>query len=91
MLIVQHITAGFTQGLADWLARESHRSVRLAHDGERPMPATILLAPDGQQMLLDARGHIALHTGPVSELCPNADLTLGSVATALGNRAIGVS
>ncbi len=38
VLIVQHIAAGFTQGLADWLGRESGRTVRPAVAGERPVP-----------------------------------------------------
>lgn len=90
ILIVQHIAQGFTQGLADWLAREAGRPVRLAAEGERPQAGTALLAPDGYHMVLGPEGKITLDDGPPREIRPSADMTMRSVAGVMGNRAVGV-
>jgi two-component system chemotaxis response regulator CheB len=90
ILIVQHIAAGFTQGLADWLGREAGRTVRLAVAGERPVPNTVLLAPDQMHMTIGSDGRIALNDGVPREIRPSADVTMRSLAPAYRNRAIGV-
>jgi two-component system, chemotaxis family, protein-glutamate methylesterase/glutaminase len=90
ILIIQHIAAGFTQGLADWLTRETGRPVRLALAGERPGAGAALLAPDDRHMLLAPDGRIVLSDGPPHEIRPSADVTMGSLATSLGARAVAV-
>jgi two-component system, chemotaxis family, protein-glutamate methylesterase/glutaminase len=90
ILIVQHIAAGFTQGLADWLGREAGRTVRLAVAGERPVPNTVLLAPDQLHMAVGPDGRIALSDGVPREIRPSADVTMRSLAPAYRDRAIGV-
>jgi two-component system chemotaxis response regulator CheB len=90
IVIVQHIAAGFTQGLADWLGREAARSVRLAVVGERPVPNTVLLAPDQLHMTIGPDGRIALNDGMPREIRPSADVTMRSLAPTYRDRAIGV-
>jgi two-component system chemotaxis response regulator CheB len=89
ILIVQHIAAGFTQGLADWLTREGGHPVRLAQAGERPQPGVALLAPDGFHMLLDREGRIALDDEAPREIRPSADRTMRSLV-GWGGRVIAV-
>ncbi|HUS13567.1 MAG TPA: chemotaxis-specific protein-glutamate methyltransferase CheB [Chloroflexia bacterium] len=90
ILVVQHIAAGFTQGLADWLGRESGRVVRIAREGDRPEAGTVLLAPDGLHMLVGSNGKITLSEGTPREIRPSADVTMRSVAASFGNRAVGI-
>ncbi len=44
IVVVQHVDVQFVQGLADWLDAQSPLRVRLAQEGERPQPGTVLLA-----------------------------------------------
>jgi two-component system chemotaxis response regulator CheB len=90
IVVVQHIAAGFTQGLADWLARECRRPVACAADGDQPAPGVVLLAPDARHLILGADGRVRLATGEQHAICPAADVTLESVAGVYEARAIGV-
>jgi two-component system chemotaxis response regulator CheB len=91
VLIVQHIAAGFLQGMADWLARASHLPVRLATHGERMLPGHVYLAPDGSQMGVSHDGCILLSKGPPENgLRPAVSYLFRSVASAFGSHAIGI-
>ena len=63
ILIVQHIAAGFEVGFADWLNKEFPHDVRLARDGERPLPGAVRLAPGGSHLLLEPDGVLRLDSG----------------------------
>jgi chemotaxis response regulator CheB len=63
ILIVQHISAGFEVGFADWLNKEFPLDVRLAQDGERPPPGAVRLAPGGAHLLLEHGGVLRLDAG----------------------------
>jgi two-component system chemotaxis response regulator CheB len=63
VLVVQHISAGFELGFADWLNKEFPLDVRLARDGERPAAGTVRLAPGGAHLLLEPGGVLRLDTG----------------------------
>ena len=60
ILIVQHIASGFEEGLAEWLAKDLGRDVKLASNGEVAAPATVRVAPAGAHLLLEAGGVIRL-------------------------------
>lgn len=90
IVVVQHIAAGFTQGLAEWLARECRRPVACATDGAKPSPGNVLLAPDARHLLLGADGRIRLATGEGQSICPAADVMMESVAAVYEARSIGV-
>ncbi len=63
VLVVQHISAGFEVGFADWLNKEFPLDVRLAQDGERPPPGAVRLAPGGSHLLLEHAGVLRLDAG----------------------------
>jgi chemotaxis response regulator CheB len=44
ILVAQHVDAGFIPGLVDWLNRKSALPVRIAIDGDAPLPGTVLIA-----------------------------------------------
>ncbi len=90
IVIVQHIAAGFTQGLAEWLARECRRPVACAADGDKPHPGSVLLAPDGHHLMLGNDGRVHLAAGAPNGICPAADVLMESTAAVYDARAIGV-
>jgi two-component system, chemotaxis family, protein-glutamate methylesterase/glutaminase len=91
ILIVQHISPGFTEAFAEWLSSAAKRAVKLAESGERARPDTVYVAPPGKHMGIAGSGRIVLGTrrGP-NGFCPSASHLFGSVADAFGARATGV-
>jgi two-component system chemotaxis response regulator CheB len=91
ILIVQHITAGFGAGFAEWLAQSSRKPVHVASSGELPLPGHAYLAPDGSHMTLERNGRLALSSSPPENgHRPSVSALFRSVAEAVGRRAIGV-
>lgn len=91
VVVVQHMTVGFTAGLAAWLQLESRLPVKLAGDGEYLQPGVIYLAPDDTHIQLLNRGVIGLSKAPpVSHVRPSATVLFESAARVYGGEAIGV-
>lgn len=92
VLIVQHITTGFGQGLADWLNQQTPLQVSVAQHGDKPQAGQVLIAPDDYHMVIDNISRlIALSQEPPHQgLRPAADYLFNSVARIYGNRAVGV-
>ncbi len=91
ILIVQHITAGFATGLAEWLDSVIPLRVILAGHGDVPRPGTVLLAPDDYHMQVNVRGVIELYKGqPYKGLRPSANYLFHSLARSYGARALGI-
>jgi two-component system chemotaxis response regulator CheB len=92
ILVVQHIAAGFEEGLAEWLAGDLHRDVQVARDGEIARPGTIRLAPSGSHLRLRASGVIQLDAAspPRNGHRPSADELFLSCAAAFPTTTAGV-
>lgn len=91
ILVVQHIAAGFSAGLASWLHDSTGRSVRLARHGESLEPGTCYVAPDDQHLGLSAADKIALSSSPPFEgFRPSGSFLFSALARSVGARAIGV-
>ena len=91
VLIVQHISAGFVHGLAEWLTVMTGMPVRLARHGELAEAGTALLAPDGCQMGIGADGRIRCVAEPPEHgLRPAVAFLFRAVARNYGARAAGV-
>ncbi|MGA9525621.1 MAG: chemotaxis protein CheB [Myxococcaceae bacterium] len=89
--ICQHISDGFTVGLAHWLHAETGHAVVEAKDGELLEPGTIYVAPSRYHFRVVAPGRVELDGGPpIQGFRPSCDVLLDSVARAFGHRAIGV-
>merc|ERR1712096_518687 len=52
IVIVQHISTGFTSGLVDWLNRECPLEVKEAKSGEQIKPGLVFVAPCENHMLV---------------------------------------
>jgi two-component system chemotaxis response regulator CheB len=90
ILVAQHITVGFAEGLARWLDSSVPLPVHIARAGERPEHG-VWLAPDDAHMLLAANGKLALREGaPADRNVPSGDELLRSLAATLGPDAVSV-
>jgi two-component system chemotaxis response regulator CheB len=91
ILVVQHISTGFTVGLAEWLAAASRLPVHVAKSEETPLPGHVYLAPDDRHLRIGLRGQLeTAGDEPHNGLRPSAGVLFRSVAERFGRRAIGV-
>ena len=91
LLIVQHITRGFTEHLARWLDAHSALRVREAIGGLEPAPATAYIAPSGHHLELDESGRLKLRAGErAGGHCPNGDVLLESLSAHAPRRTLGL-
>jgi two-component system chemotaxis response regulator CheB len=91
ILIVQHIAAGFTEGVARWLDKAAAIPVRLAEDGMPAAAPGAWLAPDDAHLTLTGTGRLALDRHTVAgRHRPSGDVLLGSIAEAAGRTGVAV-
>jgi two-component system chemotaxis response regulator CheB len=91
IVIVQHISFGFVEGLASWLDTASPLQVKVGKQGERIQAGSVYIAPDGQHMLVDRFGKISLNEAEmVGGFRPSVTPLFESVARANGPAAMGV-
>lgn len=91
ILIVQHITVGFGQGLVDWLSTTIGPHVIEAKDGVLPLPGHIYIAPDNYHLLVDNTGRLKLSSGlPIKGHRPAANLLFETVGQYYGPTALGI-
>ena len=89
--VVQHISQGFSQGLASWLGSESGLKVKEAEDGEPLVASTVFIAPTGAHLTVGTGDEIVLDGGPaVDGFRPSATALFASLARRYGRRVIGV-
>lgn len=90
VLIAQHISDGFAQGMAQWLDTLCPLRVTVARDGEAVVPGHIYLADPAAHLTLAPGDRVRLTPcAPDDRYRPSCDRLLHSVA-ALGPRAIGL-
>lgn len=92
IIVVQHMSKGFIQGLVDWLNSCSHLEIKLACHGDILKSSTVLLAPDGCNITIDENARIILSqdaTGKMSHV-PSIDVMLNSIAKSFKENAVGV-
>jgi two-component system chemotaxis response regulator CheB len=89
VLVVQHISAGFTDGLATWLDGAVPLSVSLATNGARLGPG-IWIAPEGAHLVVRGGRLLLDRTTRSGHHRPSGDMLLKSLAQAYGARAAAV-
>ncbi|HEY5995763.1 MAG TPA: chemotaxis protein CheB [Candidatus Deferrimicrobiaceae bacterium] len=92
ILLVQHISCGFTEGFASWLQKSTGVPTRIARHGELPEAGVAYVAPDDQHMGVSSTGTIVLNgtREPIHGLRPAVAYLFDSVARIHGDRCIGV-
>jgi two-component system chemotaxis response regulator CheB len=91
ILIVQHISAGFLSGFADWLGKQTPLQVEVASHGDILQPGMVLIAPDDYHMQVNERGVVELSKAPPYKgLRPSANFLFQSLANVFGPDALGI-
>ena len=89
ILVAQHMSDGFTDGLVRWLDQVVALPVALARPG--PCEPGVWVAPDDAHLILESSMRLSLDTETVNgPHRPSGDLLLTSMARALGPRALGI-
>ncbi len=90
ILIVQHIGAGFTEGLASWLNQTARLPVAVATADMRARPGA-WIAPQGAHLKVAATGWLSLDRRTVvGRHRPSADALLVSIAAAAGRAGVAI-
>jgi len=91
ILVVQHISEGFSAGFASWLDNKTRLRVRLAEALMKAEPGNVYIAPDGLQMGISRSGTIQLADAPPENgFRPSVGYLFRSVAASYGSRSLGV-
>ena len=91
VLIVQHISKGFTQGLVDWLGGTSVLPVTLGRHGDLLSPGQVMIAPDDHHMEVGANEQVVLTVDePEQGLRPAVSSLFRSASAVYGQRTIAV-
>ncbi|TIH13530.1 chemotaxis-specific protein-glutamate methyltransferase CheB [Marinifilum sp. JC120] len=91
ILIVQHMSDGFTKGMVNWLKNNTGHDIRIASHNEDLKPGVIYFAPEGVHMEISANRRIVLTDAPnVNGIKPSASVLFNSASRNLGRSAVGV-
>jgi len=91
LIIVQHVDQRFAAGMAEWLTGQSALPVRLAREGDRPLPGTALIAGTDQHLVLATGERVSYVGEPIDAVYrPSVDVFFDSVVRRWHGRAIGV-
>jgi len=94
LLLIQHMPGSFTTAFAQRLNNACAIQVREASDGDRLEPGLALLAPGGQQMVLEQRGgQLTVRitdSEPGQNYKPCVDVTFNSIARLLPGKTLAV-
>ncbi len=90
IVVTQHISEGFSKGLAQWLNNQTSIPVELAKDHTRLQTNHIYIAPDNRHMEVH-RGLIHLRVeAPEANIRPSANVLFASIAHSYGSQAIAI-
>ncbi len=90
ILLVQHISLGFTRGFARWLEREAGFPVIVVERPTPLRPGAVYLAGDGGHLAVRS-GRAVVRAGPPVNACrPSVDVLFESVAREYGPGAVAV-
>jgi two-component system chemotaxis response regulator CheB len=91
IVCVQHISAGFLNGLVEWLDAQCRLRVKIAAHGEVAVPGTVYFPEENTHLQIDGEGRLMhAHTPPVDGHKPSVTATFESVARHFGHSALGV-
>jgi len=91
ILVVQHITKGFIEGMLEWLGTVISLPISLGRDGQRALPGHVYFAPDDCHMGVDASGRFFLSNDvPENGIRPSVSFLFRSALAAYGAELVAV-
>ena len=91
IVVVQHISKGFVDGLVSWLTDTTGYTCKIAEPDEVLSGGRVYFAPDDYHLEIQASGKAALSdAAPIENLRPSAEALFLSIAKNYGADAIGI-
>ncbi len=91
ILIAQHMSDGFVEGMAHWLNKLCYLRVKVAEDGEPLNAGVVYISPSEANLVVAGHNRLALLPRRDSDIYhPSCDLLLTSVAETYGHRGVGI-
>jgi two-component system chemotaxis response regulator CheB len=91
IVVVQHMTDGFTTSMLRWLQERCALQIKVAEEGDAIVPRRVLFTPETLHMVVGIGGRVHLSDAePVNGHRPSIDVTFQSVARVYGARSAGV-
>ncbi|CCO25156.1 chemotaxis-specific protein-glutamate methyltransferase CheB [Maridesulfovibrio hydrothermalis] len=91
VIIVQHMSGGFTEGMVNWLKGCSGHNIKIAEQGEKLRPGIIYFGPEDYHLEISKDKEVILLDCPaVNGIRPTVSRLFGSAARNLGKAAVGV-
>jgi two-component system response regulator WspF len=91
IVVVQHIGADYTAGLAEWLARKTGVPVKVPKTGDSPVPGTVYVGGGDDHLVLDPNGRFRYTADPVAyPYRPSVDVFFESAAQHWPGGGVGV-
>jgi two-component system, chemotaxis family, response regulator WspF len=91
IVIVQHVDEEFALGMAQWLNGVSKLAVRVAREGDKPVPGTVLLAATRDHLTMKPAGRVGYSADPREYVYrPSIDVFFESVSRVWLGQAVGV-
>jgi two-component system chemotaxis response regulator CheB len=91
IVIAQHISVGFEQGMADWLNGIVSLNIKIAQHTELLQPGTVYISPADKHLSISADFYTNLRPSRDEHIYhPSADILLSSVADSFGKQAVGI-
>jgi two-component system response regulator WspF len=91
IVIVQHVDARFAPGLVNWLGQHSAMPVKLACEGDRAVPGTVLLAGTDDHLVFKSKAQLGYTSTPIDQIYrPSIDVFFNSVGRVCSGPLIGV-
>lgn len=81
IVVIQHMDEKFTAGMVDWIDSKTSMKVRVARNGDRPQPGTILFACTDNHLVMTADNSLKYVKEPVDNFYhPSVDVFFHSIA-----------
>jgi len=91
IVVVQHMTDGFTTSMLRWMQERCAIQIKVAEEGDAIIPRRVLFTPENSHLVVAIGGRVHLtDSEPVNGHRPSIDVTFHSVAKVYGARSAGV-
>ena len=91
ILVVQHISKGFLEGLVEWLRQSTGLPVHIAKHGEELLPGHIYFARDDYHLGVDKDGRLRLSREEIENgLRPSVSYLFRSIMNSFDGEAVGI-